>query len=287
MAAVRIGIVFYLLFWAQSLAKRLCEYGTEPGYWDLNKKPGSRYELANDSCAYQNYLAQETFEKSHLRILFLSDSLDTFILKSVCLHQINLNFRWNLTVRENLDQKRHQSLNYCEIGNLQLGMYYVPGVNPIGPYHMYVQGNAIERTNFAKEQFWEIFHTIPDTIIIASCYWDMIALNMQQKHFTKQIVFDYAKNLNNWIRHIRSAFNSTNLRIIYHTHPESVHPQYSNFSYLNMAGRSVARQQMLEVVDYEQISRIFRPAELMREDGVHPNDWFCMEIFNLYLNMLL
>jgi hypothetical protein len=54
---------------------------------------------------------------------------------------------------------------------------------------------------------------------------------------------------------------------------------------LNAAGKQVAKEQGLFIVDMAEIARSFSP-DALNVDDHHQRDWFLVEILNVYFNYL-
>jgi len=290
---------------SNSSSAKNCAFGNIPGYWNLEKKTGEKFSVIDSKCELKNFMKLDIFKNTSnnkrdpVRILFLSDSVDAFIIKSVCNTFRTESQWWSLKYMDNFNTAfRFDSFNSFEFGRFQIGMRYIPGVHPTGPYHMDLIGGFFERSRMAKREFLHQFSAHPDVIIIGSNYWDAARLYLKHnisgsnnEGLEKSYIVGYMNNLTMWINHIRNIYGPK-YHIIYHTHPQPAPNAYSQifnsiiWDEFNSAGKTTAMKLGLDIIDYDKIARPFPVEVLMKPDGLHPNDWFGMEIFNVILNIV-
>jgi len=283
-----------------------CSYGTLPGTWLEDAEPGSKWHLLDPDCQMDNYL-QAYINGSRVAepptgILFLADSVDRYLVSDWC---SEVGGEW---VRHEGDGSSYQDrygLNLCKgsPSHVNLAQYFVLGVSPAPPFCFGLHHSFRERTAAAHKDYVRQFGHEPGLVVLGANLWDIGRIQLvrdvvmsKHPHIPLPVLHQWMANLTQWAQLTRDTFPEGTM-IAFHTMPlihedrktgnlhTAVQGKRSYIVQLNAAGRQVARQQGMFLVDVADMVMENVPLRYLR-DGEHPNKEVNGEALNVYLNLL-
>lgn len=116
-----------------------CNFGSLHGYWDFRRPEGERWRVFDPKCPLKNIVKSIGLAKnrsSTFSLLFLSDGADYKVMTTACKSMADKSLN---TAEVSLnDQGRFLTANYCNFGDLEMAMRYIPGLPVTSGMHKFI-----------------------------------------------------------------------------------------------------------------------------------------------------
>ncbi|KAG1661643.1 hypothetical protein FOA52_007524 [Chlamydomonas sp. UWO 241] len=283
-----------------------CAYGSLPGYWDQEPGigTGARWVLIDRQCQTTSRIHRHMRHEdkcprgpsTRARILLLlGDSVDRGLIDAICRYTTSELLRCG-GVR----------LIQPSCGDVLFSTIHLFGSAMEGPWHMSVNETYEQILGRAVDKDWRggMHLPDPDLIVLNSNMWDIaraLALleagldnAFNQTLLPAAFIDSWMANVTRYVGYVQSLF--PNSVIGWHTisigevqkDGSMRHFTLGKKSFivqLNAAGRAVAQQLGLVLIDYEAITAGFHDNRYLM-DQHHPTDKIQMEVASVYLDLL-
>ncbi|KAK9907706.1 hypothetical protein WJX75_008525 [Coccomyxa subellipsoidea] len=306
------------------LKQGVCSYGDLPGYWNpvANRTVGN-WTLLDLECQLEDRLGHhlraaknsQTLSSADVGILILGDSADRNLIFDMCIEagqqvqpfNVNLTSVGPKTCNRGEEWGTYKDVvncNTCRIPGLRVTKESIWGFYEGEPPEKRL-GLPLERTQAGLELFKEEHGRYPDLVVLHSNYWDVAQIVMFREWDAPE--WNYVNTLQTWLANadkvasfLKEKAEETGMMLAYRTvqYPQMEDVTASgaakdhqigqrfHVTYLNAAGRQLARKHDLFLVDIElMFQKFWSPLEFL-SDNHHLNREANYQVLNVYLNLL-
>ncbi|BDA50920.1 hypothetical protein COCOBI_17-1390 [Coccomyxa sp. Obi] len=307
-----------------AVGQGVCSYGDLPGYWTpVEGRSVGNWTLLDQDCQLEDVLGRHlslakrsnVLSSDDVGILILGDSADRNLIFDLCIEagqqvqpfNINLTSVGPKTCNRGEEWGTYKDVvncNTCRIPGLRVTKESIWGFYEGEPPEQRL-GLPLERSQAGMELFKQEHGRYPDLVVLHSNYWDIAQIVLFRQWDAPEA--DYVRTMQPWLHnaakvasYLKAKAEETGMMLAYRT---VQYPQLENVTesgaakdhqigqryhvtYLNAAGRELARKFDMFLVDIELMFQKFWSTSEFLVDNHHLNRDANYQVLNVYLNLL-
>lgn len=209
-----------------------CSFGTLPGWWDSKAELGSRWRLLDPHCQLHNYISDYTKHSADINsssrsplpqigMLFLGDSVDSFMLEDFCKLAHGTWRQDGLQVDVNAKPAHsYYAINWCECEHLVLAQFFILSVARDGSYFLNHNMSWQSRIAHVKDVWHSKLKLPPPQLVILHCaLWDLARIAhtgvypmlKNVNELPSEFLQEWMANLTSLVQFARSTFGQVGM----------------------------------------------------------------------------